>query len=145
MDMLKSCPYCSRIHDARYECDEKRARLKSRMYRCGSEADKFRRTFAWTDMSIRVRERDFYMCLCCADGIGKSDGTVKQIETDNISVHHIVPIEEDYELRLDETNLISVCSNHHEMCERQEISREKQRELVRRSIERRDQKALEAL
>ena len=92
-------------------------------------------------MSKRVRERDFYICLCCADGIAKDDGTYNSIETEDISVHHIIPIEEDYSLRLDESNLISVCGTHHRMCECGEISRDRQKSLVKKSIERRDKNA----
>lgn len=135
--MLKSCKYCGRIHDAQYICPQKAKRIEGHNYRHGTDADRFRRTLAWTEMSRRVRDRDYYMCLCCADGIPKDDGTYTDIETDNISVHHIIPIEEDFDLRLDETNLISVCSRHHLMCESEQISKDKQYELVRKSIERR--------
>lgn len=139
--MLKTCKYCGRIHDIRHICQQKATRISANNYRHGTAADKFRRSLAWTEMSRRIRARDFFMCLCCADGIPKDDGTFNTIETDNISVHHIIPIEENYELRLDETNLISVCSSHHEACESQQISRDRQHELVNRSIERREKNA----
>lgn len=140
--MLKSCKYCGRIHDEKLICPGKAQRISARNYRRGNNADRFRRSTSWTEMSRRVRARDFYMCLCCADGIYKTDGTeVSIVETDNISVHHITPLEEDFSQRLDEHNLISVCATHHEMCEAQMISRDKQRELVNKSIERRDKNA----
>jgi len=139
--MLRSCSYCGRVHDPKCICPQKAERMRAKNYRHGTAADKFRRSLAWTNMSRRVRDRDFYMCLCCADGIYRDDGRLSTIETNNISVHHITPIEEDYSLRLDETNLISVCARHHEMCEKQLISRDKQRELVLHSIERRDKNA----
>ena len=141
VNMLKSCKYCCRIHDDKYICPSKAARVKRENYRHDTSADKFRRSTAWTKMSRRVRERDFYICLCCADGIAKDDGTYNNIETEDISVHHIIPIEEDYSLRLDESNLISVCGTHHRMCECGEISRDRQRCLVKKSIERRDENA----
>ena len=133
--MLRSCKYCGRIHDPRQECPQKKMSAERYMYRCGTKADRFRRTNAWTAKSLMVRDRDRFMCLCCA---AQLDGTVRVVETEGLSVHHIVPLEEDFELRLDETNLITVCSVHHEMCEKQQIMREVQRELVRRSIERRN-------
>ena len=43
------------------------------------------------------------------------------------SVHHIVPLVEDYEKRLDDDNLITLCSRHHEMAEKGDIDR---RELL---------------
>ena len=125
--MLRSCKYCGRTHDTVYICPQKAARIKAMNYRHTTTADKFRHTLAWTNMSKRVRDRDHYMCLCCADGIAK-DGKINLIETDDLSVHHIEPIEENYDLRLDETNLITVCGRHHEMCESQLISKEKQRD-----------------
>ena len=42
----------------------------------------------------------------------------------NLSVHHNIPIGEDYNKRLDNNNLLTVCSVHHEMCESGEISKE---------------------
>lgn len=61
-------------------------------------------------------------------------GTTRQLNTYDLSVHHIVPIEEDYQLRLSNENLITLCSVHHEMCEAGEITRDNQRQLVRESI-----------
>lgn len=62
-------------------------------------------------------------------------GTTRQLNTYDLSVHHIVPIEEDYQLRLSNENLITLCAVHHEMCEAEEITRDNQRQLVRESIE----------
>ena len=82
-------------------------------------------------MSLMVRDRDKNMCLCCAAGMPK---TSKQFNTEDLSVHHIVPIEEDYSQRLDGANLITVCGIHHEMCEAGVISRDVQRHLVEESM-----------
>ena len=138
--MLKSCPYCHRIHDNLYKCAPKMAVIRKRQNRLGTEADRFRRTNAWTSKSLAVRERDHHMCLCCK---AQLVGTDRVIETDSISVHHIVPIEENFELRLEETNLISVCSVHHEMCEANKITRDMQRKLVEDSIRDREEKVSE--
>ena len=135
--MLKSCPYCHRIHDSLYKCAAKTAVMRKRQNRLTTDADRFRRTNAWTSKSMAVRERDNHMCLCCK---AQLIGTDRQIETVGLSVHHITPIEEDYELRLDETNLITVCKRHHELCEANKITRDMQRLLVEKSIEERDAK-----
>ncbi len=55
---------------------------------------------------------------------------MRRYETDNLSVHHIIPLEEDFNLRLDDANLLTVCSLHHEMCECGEISRDLQLKLA---------------
>lgn len=57
-------------------------------------------------------------------------GTVIQYNTIDLSVHHITPIEESYEERLTDSNLITVCPVHHKMCETGEIPRGQQRKFI---------------
>lgn len=135
--MLKSCKYCGRIHESAYICPpKKQAEAIRQKHRGDTMARAFRKSTRWTNKSIAIRERDHYMCLCCK---AKLVGTVNEINTINLSVHHIVPIEEDFELKLDESNLITVCGKHHEMCEANEISRDEQRRLVGQSMKERDE------
>lgn len=131
--MLKSCKYCGRVHEEKDVCDQKKiAEEKRQAKRKQTDALRFRKTPAWTDKSIQIRKRDQYMCLCCRAQLA---GTVRKYNTTDLSVHHITPINEDYGMRLDDDNLITVCGVHHEMCEAEEITREQQRELVMRSIQ----------
>ena len=130
--MLKSCQYCGRIHDANSVCEQKKqAEEKRWKNRKNTQALQFRRSNSWTNKSLTIRERDKYICLCCKAML---PGTVDQYNTRDLSVHHIVPIEEDYGKRLDEDNLITTCGVHHEMCESGEITRDQQRALARGSI-----------
>ena len=130
--MLKSCQYCGRIHDDQMVCDpKKKAQEKRWQNRKVTRALQFRRSNLWTDKSIHIRQRDKYMCLCCK---ALMLGTIVQYNTRDLSVHHITPIEEDYDQRLSDDNLITVCGMHHEMCESGEITRDQQRDLVLRSI-----------
>lgn len=109
--MLKSCPSCGRIHDTKVICEEKRRRMQPR----DSEADRFRSTAAWTRKSIHIKERDLGLCrLCLMEGV---------ICWDGLEVHHIVPLAEDFDRRLDDENLITLCSAHHKEAERGEIDR----------------------
>ena len=71
------------------------------------------------------------MCLCCKAGL---KGTVDRYNTKDLSVHHIIPVEEDYSKRMDGNNLITVCSMHHEMCEAGIIDRETQHTLALESM-----------
>lgn len=48
----------------------------------------------------------------------------KRINAADIEVHHIVPIHEDYDRRLDDDNLISLCREHHEAAEANMIKRQ---------------------
>lgn len=126
--MLRSCKYCGRIHDTKDVCSQKKRAQELRWAnRKQTDALKFRRSNAWTNKSIEIRRRDQYMCVCCKAMLL---GTVKRINTSNLSVHHITPIEEDYSLRLSDDNLITVCDIHHELCEGGEITRDQQRSLA---------------
>ena len=49
---------------------------------------------------------------------------------EGISVHHIDPLEEAPERGLDPYNLISLCRYHHELAEKNEISRQELREIA---------------
>ena len=130
--MLKSCSYCGRIHDSKKECKQKKEAERKRWEnRKQTKALMFRRSGEWTDKSIQIRKRDNYMCLCCKAML---EGTKKQFNTSGLSVHHIIPIEEAYECRLDSENLITVCGPHHEMCEAGKISKKVQKALVKESI-----------
>ena len=130
--MLKSCKYCGRIHDEKIVCEAKEKASKRWECKRKSKAYFFRKTNDWTLKSREIRDRDKYCCLCCKANL---IGTKRQLNTVNLSVHHITPIEEDYNQRLSNKNLITVCAEHHELCETGEITRDKQRQLVRESIE----------
>lgn len=72
------------------------------------------------------------MCLCCQAGLEK---TSKRFNTEELDVHHIIPIEEDFDLRLSDDNLLTTCKVHHEMCEAGIISREQQMSLIQKNSE----------
>src|SRR4051812_15779288 len=105
MAMLKSCSHCGSIHDRNYQCPSKPKRLKEPTY-----IDKFRWSRRWTNKRKQINERDKHLCQVC---IRKLYNTHQQYNFTNIEVHHIVPIAEDYHKRLDDDNLICLCSYHH--------------------------------
>lgn len=112
--MLRSCPYCGRVHDSRYDCGRKPVRKKMKYTR----ADYFRRTQAWTNKSIEIKQRDNYLCQIC---LRKRYNTLQQYNYTGLSVHHAVAINQDWEKRLDDGNLITLCAYHHQMAEDGEI------------------------
>ena len=109
--MKKSCPYCGRIHDTGYECPKKPV-----YGRHTGEAGDLRRTNAWKNKSIEIRKRDHFTCRVCL-----YNGT---LTTKNLSVHHIIPINEDKSLYLDNDNLITLCIDCHERAEQGSIERD---------------------
>lgn len=110
---LKSCPYCGRIHPKGYDC----GRLPKYGRHKGTDEQRFRSSTRWTTKSLRIRERDHYMCVYCM----QHDN---HINTADIEVHHIIPVKEDYNRRLDDSNLISLCREHHEQAEACVIKRD---------------------
>lgn len=118
--MLKTCSVCGKIHDMNIVC--KRPITKKE-----TKANSFRKTNKWTEKSKSIRKRDKYLCKICLSG--KYDTNYKYTYKE-LEVHHIVPIEEDYSLRLDSNNLITLCRMHHEMAEKGKISREELRSMI---------------
>lgn len=111
--MLKSCKYCGRIHDSKYMCSKKPKNIR-RM----TEEDKFRNTTAWQNKREEVRQRDNYMCQVC---IRKLYDTYDQYNYEDIEVHHAKKLNTNYDLRLDNKNLLTLCIKHHKMADKGEI------------------------
>lgn len=124
--MLKSCQYCGRIHDSKYICPQKEQRIKDRQGKSKTKADRFRWSKQWKDKRAEIRERDL-VCRICEQGLYNP---IRQYETDNLSVHHIEGIETEWEERLNNYNLITLCDRHHEMAERGEIPKDVLRKLA---------------
>lgn len=122
--MLKSCKYCGRIHDSKYICPNKPIRNKYKK----TKEDRFRNTKAWQRKRDQIKDRDKGLCQVC---IRKLYNTLKQYNYADIEVHHITPLREDYELRLDDDNLVSVCKYHHELAESGQIPREILRDMIK--------------
>lgn len=120
--MLKTCSRCGVVPEE-HKCPYHTQRNKER----NSKADKFRKTKAWTKKSIEIRERDRYLCVVCINNLYN---TIEQYNYNKLEVHHIVPINEDYNERLNNDNLITLCSYHHKLAEDGHISREELKGLI---------------
>ena len=131
--MLKSCQYCGHIHDSKTACPQKIRAQQIRWRKSGSPIDRFRGSARWKDMSLYIRRRDRFLCLACLFDI---DGTGSRITTASLSVHHITPVAEDWDRRLDASNLITLCEEHHERAEDGSIDRNLLYDLLNRSIDR---------
>ena len=120
--MLKSCSYCGKIHDSKYICSDKPKKNRSI-----TEADKFRWTSIWQRKREEIKKRDLYLCQIC---IRELYNTVTKYNTEELSVHHNIPINVEYNKRLDNSNLLTVCDYHHKMCDRGEIAREEVQKII---------------
>ena len=118
--MYKACPYCKGIHPKGYVCHRKPS------YKTQDRITSFRNTKQWQRKRAYIRDRDRHMCRLCAIGYG--DQPVKYIS--DVSVHHIEPLAEAWEKRLDDDNLICLCSYHHELAEREVFDKELLKKLA---------------
>ena len=122
INMLKSCPYCGKIHARDYICP-----YKPQYSKHNAQIDRFRNSKAWKLKRIEIAQRDLHMCRLCAIGYDSQPAKYNG----DISVHHITPLAEDYSKRLESDNLISLCSYHHELAENGKIPRTTLRELTK--------------
>ena len=131
--MLKSCTYCGRIHEKKYICPQKAAADARRASRKKpyTEQDSLRNTNAWKKKSLHIRIRDKYMCQACLNGIGYLEG--RRITTENLQVHHIIPLKADRNEAFNNENLITLCEQCHELAEKGKIPRERLVEIARKA------------
>lgn len=107
--MLKSCPYCGKIHDKKYNCPKKPVRQRQ-----DNRQGKFRSTYKWTKKAQAVKRRDGYLCQVCLRGLYHPE---RRYESEGLEVHHIQTVASCYEKRLDGYNLLTLCERHHKMAD----------------------------
>jgi predicted restriction endonuclease len=135
--MLKSCGYCHRIHDSKYICSEKEKAIKKRhgkkVYKSKfdvfeeTNVDGFRNTKAWRIKREEIRQRDNNLCQICFRELYQ---TMKRLTYDGLSVHHCEPLNENYEKRLDDDNLLCLCEYHHRLCDNGTIPQEEVKQII---------------
>ena len=121
--MKISCNHCGRIHEKKFDCGKKPVYIRKRY-----EKDVFRSSYTWQKKAKEIKERDNYLCQLCLRGYR---GTRSRINNTRLSVHHAVPLKQDYELRLENENLITVCDIHHELLEKGVISLKEAKSVIR--------------
>ena len=120
--MYKTCKMCG-VVDIDHVCPHKRSRKKSG----DRDSDRFRKTKQWTNKSLEIRQRDKFLCQVCLRNLYN---TLDCLNFKTVEVHHITSINEDYNRRLDNDNLISLCSYHHKMADKGQIPREELYKIV---------------
>jgi 5-methylcytosine-specific restriction enzyme A len=120
--LLKSCVYCSKYHKTTERCPSKPYRTKE-----PTKVSQFRKTWSWRKKSLAIRKLDLFLCLHCKDqGI---------YIYNNLEVHHIIPIAQGWDLRLTDSNLITLCSQCHTLAECGKISTDKLYQLIKKRNE----------
>lgn len=121
--MKKSCKYCGRYHDVKFDCGHKPIRYKKL-----NNADKFRKTNAWRKKSLEIRSRDKGLCQLCLRNLYN---TTQQYTFDTLEVHHIIKLEVDMARSLDNDWLLSLCKYHHTMADNYEIPQSELHEIAK--------------
>ena len=67
------------------------------------------------------------MCQVC---IRELYGTQRKYNYEGLQVHHAVAVNSGEELRLDNSNLITLCSMHHAMCDKGEIPYDEVKQII---------------
>ena len=109
--MWKSCSKCGKIHEYNKKCY-----VGDSFKKKDTNANKFRNTIQWTNKAEEIKENSNYLCIIC---LKNNIYNYKLLE-----VHHIEPLSENFERRLDNYNLICLCNKHHRDAEKGNIKRE---------------------
>lgn len=125
--MLKACSYCGRIHRTGERCSRTPVRKSGGAYRDDPQIRAFRDSGEWQDKREHIKERDQYLCRACLHRMAR---TLRQYNSRGLSVHHIVPLYDAWDKRLDDDNLITLCGIHHKMADAGMISAEALRRIV---------------
>ena len=116
--ILRTCSRCGGLHPLGEKCYKN----SKNYYQHDAEIRKFRNNAEWKKKSAEIRERDKFLCQIC---LKKNIFNYK-----NLSVHHIQPIAENQALKLENSNLITVCERCHQDCECGKIPRAEQQAIV---------------
>lgn len=104
-----TCSHCG-VTKRGHKCPFKTYKKKA----YDTEAEKFRRTKRWKNKSLEIRQRDRYLCRVCEANLYN---TIQQFNYDLLEVHHIEKLNENFDKRLDNDNLITLCRYHHKMAD----------------------------
>ena len=111
------------MHDENHICSKKPIKKKKI-----DDATQFRNSPKWQKKRRKIKERDNYLCQIC---IREIYGTKRKYNHENLQVHHAIPINTNEDLKLDDNNLITLCSMHHAMCDRGEIQYGEVKEIIK--------------
>lgn len=125
--MLKSCKYCGKMHEHNVTCPYK-PKKKDKIVTPDDNITLFRWSKQWRHKRDEIKELDNFCCVVCRHNLYD---TRTQYTTEGLSVHHIEPLRIAYDKRLDNNNLITLCSMHHAQAEEGYISKRMLKQMIR--------------
>jgi 5-methylcytosine-specific restriction endonuclease McrA len=120
--MLISCSYCNRLHN-RGEICANRPKNNSRKKETNI-ITKFRSSRIWAKKRDEIKSYDLFLCRTCFE---KGTYVWQKLE-----VHHIRPISKAWHKRLENSNLITLCSACHKLAENGNIKESYLSELAKK-------------
>lgn len=122
--MLVSCKYCGTTHKRGYKCPNRPTyNYYKKEY---NEVRKFRSSRIWQKKREEIKKRDKFLCQnCLSNGI---------LNFKKLEVHHIDSISTNWNSRLDENNLITLCSSCHKIAEIGEIKKTFLQDLIKNKV-----------
>ena len=106
--MLKACSRCGKIH--KYgECKVPAREYKPYTRKSATNITRFRSSRTWQRKRLEILERDQHLCkLCLYKGV---------INNEALEIHHIIALKDNEELKLEDSNLVTLCSRCHNLVE----------------------------
>lgn len=112
-----TCKYCGVVRRGNHNCPYKtKAKPKE-----STEQRRFRNSQAWIKKSAEIKQKAKHLCEVCLDD---KYNTINLLNYKDLETHHIEPIGENYDRRLDNYNLVVLCQQHHKMAEKGDIPKE---------------------
>ena len=118
--MLVSCSYCGNRHNRGETCSK---RPKNNRTKEANYITRFRSSKVWQDKRKEIKDRDRFLCRYCLKN-GK-------YVFNRLEVHHIDKIAKKWTKRLENGNLITLCSDCHKIAENGNIKAVELKELVK--------------
>ena len=78
----------------------------------------FRSSQSWQDKRKKIKERDNYLCQICVRNLYNTE---RKYNCEKLQVHHAIQLNADKTLKLEDSNLITLCEYHHYLCDMGDI------------------------
>lgn len=122
MARMISCNYCFGFHQKGSDCPKKQKtdyrQKKENLDEVNKMENKFYSSSAWQKTRASVMRECGYKCYVCSNVHNNTD--VRHY-TEAREVHHIIPIRDCWDKRLDVDNLVCLCTEHHHMIHQNNI------------------------
>ncbi|WP_394864565.1 hypothetical protein [Clostridium perfringens] len=122
MARLISCNYCFGFHQKGTDCSKKQKTdykfKKENLDEVNKMENKFYSSSAWQRLRNSVMRECGWKCYVCSNVY--PDTNLRHY-TEAREVHHVIPIRDCWDKRLDVDNLVCLCTEHHHMIHQNEI------------------------